>query len=96
MEAKKPHYNHKNWIHDRVKNLAYLQNIASYPEKYIEKRKEYEKMIPKKPEQDKEKLVALRARFLDENKKKTKKLTPHAKIPAIQPSDQKMPMESSL
>ncbi|KAI8915892.1 KIAA1430-like protein-domain-containing protein [Gorgonomyces haynaldii] len=80
-----PLYNHKAWVDDRAKNLVYLQNIASFPEKYIEKRKEYAslkgKQLPCK--QDPEKAKSLfKSPFLEPMKKKKKKLAKEP-IPAI-------------
>ncbi|KAL2919800.1 hypothetical protein HK105_200717 [Polyrhizophydium stewartii] len=39
LEAKPPHYDHLKWIDERMRNLTYLQNISSYPQRFIELRK---------------------------------------------------------
>ncbi|KAJ3318899.1 hypothetical protein HDV06_006951 [Boothiomyces sp. JEL0866] len=50
LESKQPHYNHKALDVDRYKNLAYLQNISSFPQKFVEQRQEYlQKIKQKKP-----------------------------------------------
>ncbi|KAI8926765.1 KIAA1430-like protein-domain-containing protein [Entophlyctis helioformis] len=45
LEAKQPHYDHIKWIDERLRNLAYLQNISCYPHRYIELRKEWAKQV---------------------------------------------------
>jgi hypothetical protein len=54
LEAKKPHYNHLQWVRDRLQNLIYLQNISAYPERFAAQRKEYETM--KRELEEKERL----------------------------------------
>jgi hypothetical protein len=87
IEGKKPIYDRNAWINDRVQNLTYLQNIANYPEKYIEKRKEMETIQACKVVGDETKINALRKRFLEPVKKKNgaskKTLGGKAAVPQI-------------
>ncbi|KAJ3271399.1 hypothetical protein HDV01_006686 [Terramyces sp. JEL0728] len=49
LETKQPHYNHTELDIDRYHNLQYLQNISSFPQKYLEQRQEYVQKLNKKP-----------------------------------------------
>lgn len=100
IEGKKPIYDRNAWINDRVQNLTYLQNIASYPEKYIEKRKEMETIQARKVVGDQTKINALRKRFLEPVKKKktgtSKKTFGKSAVPEIpSASNDKLQRESS-
>lgn len=64
IESKKPLYDRKAWINDRVQNLVYLQNIATYPEIYIEPKREMKILEKKRKEEEGNKVPPLRRRFL--------------------------------
>lgn len=54
LEAKQPHYDHMQWVDERLQNLTYLRNISSYPQRFIDLRKDY---IKQQVSQDKRKKV---------------------------------------
>jgi hypothetical protein len=72
----------------RFKDLAYLQNISSFPTKYIEERQEFSqkygstKLCKKVPKTSPKKIEELRARFA--HALNTKPQQPNA-LPSIQP-----------
>ena len=81
----------------RFKDLAYLQNISSFPTKYIEERQEFSqkygnptKLCKKVPKTSPKKIEELRARFA--HALNTKPPQPNV-LPSIQPKKSLKPVE---
>ncbi|KAJ3090791.1 hypothetical protein HK102_002654 [Quaeritorhiza haematococci] len=45
LEAKEPHYDHFHWLEDRRHQLKWLENIAGYPQRYSELRKQLDDVL---------------------------------------------------
>ena len=48
MQGKQPDYNRHKLLDQHFKHLLHLQNISSFPQKYMDQRVEYEVILKKK------------------------------------------------
>jgi hypothetical protein len=80
LETQQTLYNHYKLLDDRAKNLQYLQNISSFPQKFYVEESKTDKKVPKVDGMSKIKCEELRARFADPPKKQVKKRV----LPAIE------------
>lgn len=88
LETQQTLYDSFKLMDDRAKNLQYLQNISSFPQKfYIESNgREFKKVSKEKSDgMSKIKCEELRARFADPPKKQKKLVLPEIDIDSSRP-----------
>ncbi|KAI8893758.1 KIAA1430-like protein-domain-containing protein [Globomyces pollinis-pini] len=100
LESKQPNYNHYHQMHQRYNNLAYLESISMYPERYTMERREYKNKVG--DSFAKKKIITnysdkVRTKFLSNDTRKVKKSTRAEKVlPDIRPKTSTMDQETLL
>jgi hypothetical protein len=95
LENRRPIMDRKLWINDRVRNLTYLQNISSFPDKSIVSQQREIQYLKKTVNQDDSKFIQMRKTFLEPMGKLKKNVIGGIKIPHIIETNTKLMMEEN-